>query len=179
MRIRNLLPFLAIVLLGSCGCSGGTVIKGIVKLDGNPVSSATVVFVSEDGKNTYSGVSDASGNFSVTAADGKGGIPSGTYKVTVVKSAASTTGPLDPTKGGDYFKAMEKDAKEDSKEAKGAGAGAKVMMPGMKMGPGGPGAGPKMKSELPEIYASTSSTPLTVKVPPDASPVVLELTSKK
>jgi hypothetical protein len=162
----------AVAFLGSCGCSGGTTVKGTVKLDGNPVSGATVVFASEDGKTSYTGVSDDSGNFTVSGSDGKSGIPSGTYKVTVVKTAASTTGPLDP-KSPEYFKAMEKDAKENVKVGKGP--------PGKFMGPSitMPAGGPKTKSELPEIYASTVSTPLTVKVPPDSSPVVLELSSKK
>lgn len=175
MRIRSLSPLLATVLLGSLGCSGGTVLKGIVKLDGTPVEGATVVFMAEDAKTTYSGVTDSGGNFTLKAADNKSGIPSGTYKVTVVKTAALTTGPIDP-KSPEYMKMMEKDSKEES--SKGGGPPKGVMMPGMKM-PGGGAGGAKQKSELPEIYSSATTTPLTVKVPADTNPVVIELTANK
>jgi hypothetical protein len=69
----------------------------------------------------------------------------------------------------DYLKQVEKD------KAAAKPAMPKSGMPGMKP----PVAGPKgSKSELPAVYASVTSTTLTVKVPPDTQPVVLDLKSK-
>jgi len=137
-----------------------------VKLDGNPVEGATVSFVSEDGKSTYSGQSDANGNFTIAGgADNKQGAPSGTYKVLVIKTP-KYEGKMEPG-SPEYFKQMEKSSPP------------KEGMPGMRPGMGGPGGrSPGVKSELPAIYASVSSTPLTVKIPLETNPVVIELKSK-
>jgi hypothetical protein len=168
MNRRNCLAvFLAASMIAIVGCGPSlTTVKGVVKLDGTAVSGATVVFVSEDGKNTYSGQSDASGSFTITGADGKSGVPAGNYKVTVSKRSGMGGGEMAPD-SAEAMAAMKKASGDPSKMKPGG------LMPG-KM-PGGPG-GPA-KSELPAKYASTDSTPLSVKVPLEKD-LVLELSAK-
>jgi len=167
MRRSILLALVVTASFGLSGCDDNSSVKGVVKLDGTPVEGATVTFVSEDGNSTYIGVSDASGNFTLTSSTGgKKGAPAGTYKVTVVKGA-KFSGDLTPG-GADAMKNGQKEQ---------AQAAAKGKM-GPAMRPGAPGVGSGVKSELPELYATAKSTPLTVKVPLDTQPVVLDLKSK-
>ncbi len=166
---------LALPLLGALvsltGCGPSTVqVKGQVKLDGNPLEGATVTYISEDGNNTFSGVTDASGNFTLQGKDKPGALP-GTYKVLVVKSPkGSTSGERAEPGSADMSKMMEKMAKDQAKEGgvgKGGGPGGPVMSKG----------GDHIHSELPHKYASATSTPLTAKVPPESEPVVFDLQS--
>jgi len=159
-------------------------VKGVVQLDGVPVEGATVSFISEDGKDTYSGFTDASGNFSLSSGPQEGARP-GTYKVTVVK-AKKLEG--DAITGGDGAAggpgdAMLKEMERMHKE--GAGKKQKIFtpMPGKMPPKGGPMAGPgsstpaSEKSELPGAYAHANSTPLKVTIP-GPQPVVIDLKSK-
>ncbi len=150
-------------LLVLSGCGGGEkliAVSGNVTLDGKPVEGATVAFVSEDGKLTFSGSSDASGNFSLQTGE-KIGAAAGNYKVLVTKSQYKPTAEApDPN-------AMQKTAEKD----KGA---PKMPTPGMPMP--GKGGAPSPKLELPGIYGSALTSPLTAKVPSDG-PVKLELKS--
>ena len=50
MSYRNYLGFFAVIVLSACGCSAGSSVKGVVKLDGNPIEGATVAFVSADNR---------------------------------------------------------------------------------------------------------------------------------
>ncbi len=173
MKRSNLLGLIFVVaaLAGGCGQST-TNVKGVVKLDGKPVEGATVAFVSEDGKTTYTGLTDGNGNFSLVSATNKNGVASGNYKVTVVKRPSLGGGAMDPS-SPDAMKAMQK----TSNEGANSGPPSKFKMPGgMKM-PGMPSGGGGIKSELPAIYASSATTPITVKVPPDKQPVEIELKS--
>jgi hypothetical protein len=162
----------AVLLVTTAGCGPSLKkVKGVVKLDGTPVEGATVAFVSSDGITLYSGFTDQTGTFTLSTPDGKEGVPPGTYKVTVVKHAAMQGG-----EGGagspEYTKMMEKSAKEAAKESAGSKGG---MMPGMPRG----GGTSHEKTELPKIYASATSTPISVTVPPPSSdPVAIELKSK-
>jgi len=162
--------FLATTMVAISGCGPSlSNVKGVVKLDGSPVDGATVVFVSEDGKSSFSGQSDASGKFSISSADGKSGIPAGTYKVVVTKRAALGGGEMSP----DSPEAKAAMMKDSSAAGKG---GPKVAMPGMKMPmPGATGGG--VKSDLPIVYASTETTPIKVKVPSDQE-IAVDLKSK-
>jgi hypothetical protein len=172
-RISFFALFAAILTLTGCG---GSVVKvnGVVKLDGTPVEGATVTFASEDGKVACAGFTDPAGNFSLSAGD-KEGVPAGTYKVIVFKNPkVEPVGDSDPT-SKDYLKMMEKKGNAEVKHSKGAGA---LAMPGMRMPAPGAGGSGGLKSELPSIYASASTTPITVKVPPDTQPVQIELKSK-
>ena len=166
-------PLITLALLAGTGCGPSVVkVKGVVKLDGSPVDGATVTFMSEDGKTTYSGFSDSSGTFTLNGPDGKPGVPAGTYKVTVVKHAAMTGGDAAGAGSADAMAMMKKSADEAAKTNM---PGKGMMMPGM---PRAGGAGGHEKSELPLVYASAEKTPLSVKVPPPSDPVQIELKSK-
>jgi hypothetical protein len=166
-------PLVALALLAGTGCGPTAVkVKGVVKLDGNPVEGATVAFVAEDGKTAYTGFTEAGGTFTLVGPDGKPGVPAGNYKVTVVKHAMMTGGEAAGPGSPDYMKQMEKMSKEAAKES---GVGKGGLMPGMPR----PGAkGGHEKTELPQIYASAEKTPLSVKVPPPSDPVTIDLKSK-
>jgi hypothetical protein len=160
----------AIVWVTGCGPSLKPV-TGVVKLDGNPVEGATVSFISDDGKNVFTGFTDSSGSFKLANSENKAGVVPGNYKVTVVKRPSMGGEAMMPG-SPEYMKHMEKEGKEASKHQTKGG-----FMPGMPR----PGAGGVMggeKSELPSIYSSASTTTLTVTVPPPSQPVVLELKSK-
>jgi hypothetical protein len=151
------------LVLSGCGGSEKLIaVSGNVTLDGKPVEGATVSFVSEDGKSTYSGASDASGNFSLQTGD-KVGAVTGSYKVLVTKS------PYKPTAEAPDPKGMQKMEEKDK-------SGPKMPTPGMPMPGKGGATTPGAKSDLPGIYGSAMTTPLTAKVPSDG-PVKLELKS--
>jgi hypothetical protein len=150
--------FILVVAVGLSGCGGGLAsVEGVVTLDGQPVEGASVSFAPQDdtGK-PASGATDAQGRFKLSTA-GKPGAENGTYKVVVTKvdttAGTATLKPGDP----EYTKMM----------AKG------LPKPGPASSPTGP------KSLLPAIYGSTDTTPLKQKIPPDSSPIKLELKSKQ
>lgn len=171
------------------GCGSGTVpVKGFVKFNGTPVEGAQITFISEDGKYTYTGFSNATGEFEVLNGTVRGAMP-GQYKVTVVKSPRGAsmegTAPGDPN----YMKDMMAAQKEANKNAPGMKTGSGGPPMGMTMGtrpgggmmmpPGGMmmpgvGGGTQVKSELPQIYAQGTTTTLKVTIPHDG-PVMLEL----
>lgn len=72
------------------------------------------MFVSEDGKSTYSGITDASGVFSLTSGTSSAGVPAGTYKVTVTKVPNLGGGEMKPD-SPEYLAQMEKERKEIEK----------------------------------------------------------------
>src|SRR5207253_10497652 len=86
----------------------------------------------------------------------------------------------------DMAAAMKKVAEEDAKDAKTAAAKTAAKAgtdPMAKMKMAAPGAGPTapapgVRTELPSAYSSSGTTPITVKIPPDAQPVKIELKSK-
>lgn len=169
MTRRVTLPAFALVLaaLGGCGPSYHPV-SGVVKLDGTPVDGATVTLVSDDGIKTYTGFTGADGTFTIASGPKPGAI-AGTYKVTVVKHAKVEGGENMTPGGADYMKHMQKDAKID-KKAVGPMPG---VMPGTKAGSKG-----DPDNLLPQVYSSTTSTPLTAKVPVDGGQLVLDLKKK-
>ncbi len=172
---KTLALAVVLTLTGIIGCGGSNAVEGIVTLDGNPVSDASVTFFPKDGKGqTGTGRTDSSGRFTVNAAKQKG-LPSGTYKVVVVKTKstieggspeAMAGGDKKGAMGGDYFKMMEKNM-----GGKGKGGPGGPPMPG-------PPSSAEVKSELPQKYADEKTTPFEVKVPLESRPVKLELTSK-
>ena len=162
--------FASIVLASGCGPST-TDVKGVVKLDGKPVKGATVTFVSDDGKRSYSGFTDGDGNFTLVSGNNKSGVASGTYKVTVVKGPEVPTS-LDPG-SPDAMKAMQQGSKAGANaDSKRKGPGG-ILMPPAPSGGGGGG----IKSELPAIYATAKSTPISIKIPPDTQPISIDLKS--
>lgn len=163
---------LAGAVVAAAGCGSSSVkFKGVVQVDGTPTAGVTVTFVSEDGNRTYAGLTDSSGTFTLTGPDGKPGVPAGTYKVTVVKVAQLEGGENLSAGSADYMKQMEKMGKEAGKSGTG-----NMMMPGMRR-PGGNKTSDN-KSDLPTIYGSATTTPITVTVPPPTDPVVIEVKSK-
>jgi len=172
---------LGVLLIVATGCGQKYVpLNGVVTLDGTPVAGATVTFVTEDGKSA-AGLTDASGNFTLSSA-GESGLLPGTYKVVVTKFPNTGEGMNLEAGNQDYTKTMEKMAKEQGK-----GSMPKTPMPGKGMpmpGKGMPmpgvgvGAAPSTPSELPLPYASATSTPITITVPPPSQPVAIQLKSK-
>jgi hypothetical protein len=60
--------------------------EGMVTLDGEPVSDATVLFITDTGNNSASGVSNKDGKFELKVFEEKKGAVPGAYKVTVNKT---------------------------------------------------------------------------------------------
>jgi hypothetical protein len=173
-RLCAAVCLLGTICLAGCGQSLHSV-KGVVTLDGNPVEGATVSFVSEDRKTVCDGHTDASGNFELFTG-GKPGAPSGSFKVVVTKTKPVPGGEQMTPGGTDYVKQMQK----EQAEGKGKGGGL-LSGPGMMKGPGmakGFSGSTGPKTELPSVYASADSTPITITLPPDKSPVTVELKSK-
>jgi len=163
-RLSYLVPVGLITVLAT-GC-GSSLVKteGVVKLDGVPVEGATVTFSSEDGSKSYSGFTDSTGKFVLQSGEKTGAAP-GNYKVTVVKTPKVAGG--ESMKPGDpeYLKQMAKEAGKDKSK----------VAPGMAMYQ--KSSAPKVESELPAVYALSTTTTLTATVPAK-DPIVLELKSK-
>jgi hypothetical protein len=176
--VRQVIALLGIVALMSVvGCASGLAsAEGVVTLDGTPVEGATVSFVPVDDTvgRLANGRTDSSGRFRLSTS-GKPGAKPGDYKVTVIKVKAVEGGEnLKP--GTDETKKFMEGKGKAMAPPKPGGPGAGAMgRPGM---PGGPGAGGGPKSELPAIYASGNTTPLSQTIPA-GGPIKLELESKK
>jgi len=142
-----ILLFTGLLSLAS-GCSSRKPVEVLVTLDGTPVEGAGVSLIADGMSGTISGITGADGRAKLDSHT-KSGVPAGTYKVLVTKSAGpkSGSGPVDMT-SPDYAKMMK-----------------------------GAGKGPS-KSELPEIYNDIKATPLTLTVPPSTSPAPIELKKK-
>lgn len=159
--------FTATLLLSGCG-SGLSKVEGVVKLDGAPVEGATVTFAAGEGGKTYTGLTDAQGNFSLIGSDGKPGALPGDYKITVVKTKGFAGEGKDMSPGSDdYKKAMADQMKGEMKKSGGGKGGP----PGKGSGGGG------IQSELPAKYAEANTSGFTAKVP-TSGPVTLDLVSK-
>jgi hypothetical protein len=172
MRSRVGLVALVAACFFSPGCSDASKVNGLVTLDGTPVEGASVVFVSESGNETYTGRTDAKGEFTVLSADQKSGAKPGTYKVLVTKLPPKE--PMSAPAPGEGGSAAAKEMQAASKGASPKGAAG---MPNPMMGRGSQ-APIGVKSELPAVYASAESTPLRVKIPMETKQLVLELKSK-
>ena len=177
LRLAYITP-LIVSTLTIVGCSSKPVsVNGVVKMDGAPVEGATVTFITADGKLSASGQTAADGSFSLSTGGQSGAFP-GDYKVVVVKAPKVTGGENMTPDSADYMKQMKK---EHAEQVKGQGPVAGGDMMKMKMGkgvmPGGTVGGPAapVKTELPAVYASPATTPLTAKVPPDSQPIQIDL----
>jgi hypothetical protein len=182
---RQTIALLAVgVLLSAVGCGSGlSSAEGVVTLDGSPVEGATVTFVPASGEGmSASGQTDSNGKFRLSTS-GKPGAKAGDYKVTVIKTKAVTGGEsIKDKQGTDYTKFMQEKSGAPPKPGGGGpgggGPGGMVGRPPMPMpgkGAGPPGAG--AKSELPAIYASGNTTPITQKIPAGGT-IKIELDSK-
>src|SRR5262249_42036293 len=128
--------------------------EGVVKLDGQPLGGATVVFTPVDEKGqSASGLTKSDGTFKLTAANGKRGAVPGVYKVVVSHSevmAAPGGGSPDPARMNDIMRETKKQA---AKEAK------------------------SKKALVPAKYRNAQTTPFNESVPPKGK-IILELSSE-
>ncbi len=180
MRLRLISPIIFTLPLFLFGCGPKMIdANGQITIDGEPVSGAMLTFVSTaEGSNAnYTAMSDASGNFSVVNGDTRG-VLAGTYKVTVVKSPKGSSTDMTAIGDTDYMKDMKSTA---DKQKNASGLTPKGGMMGMKgpmgpMGPmGGAPAGPTIKSDLPLIYATFTTTTFSVTLPGEAMPLKFDM----
>jgi hypothetical protein len=154
------LLFPLVLLAGGGGCGGRerpVKVEGVLTLDGNPLSGATVTFVpAAEGRRPASGFTDASGTFHLTTYNtGDGALP-GEYKITVL------LGPEDPLLEG----AQGTDL-----------AGRKRLYGAAKSAQSKKRAAAKAASSpVPAIYRNSKMTPLKQVVPADGK-VLVELQS--
>src|SRR5262245_39083868 len=75
---------LALLLLTGCGSSGPARVRGVVKLDGEPVAGAAVTFVAQDpgGRHAY-GSTNENGEFELSTTKPGDGVLPGKYKVVI------------------------------------------------------------------------------------------------
>jgi hypothetical protein len=75
---------LALLLLTGCGKSGPVSVRGVVKLDGQPVVGAAVTFIAQDpgGRDAY-GSTDENGAFELSTTKPGDGVLPGKYKVVI------------------------------------------------------------------------------------------------
>ena len=82
---RRLIALAAVLAAAGCGRGSGPVpLRGVVKLDGQPVANAAVVFVAQTpgGRDAY-GSTDANGAFRLTTTKPDDGALPGKYKVVI------------------------------------------------------------------------------------------------
>jgi hypothetical protein len=118
-------------------------VTGTITLDSKPVDAATVTFVSTNKEiRPASGVTDASGKYTLVTAGGGAGAMVGSYKVTVSKIVGGAA--AKPASQEEAMKRMQEEMKEG--------------MAGMGKKP------PEQKNELPEKYSSADESGLTAEV---------------
>jgi hypothetical protein len=140
------------VLLCTVGCGGsGTVpVQGIVRLDGQPLRSASVQFVPEDSGRDATATTDQDGRFVLSTFEpGDGALP-GNYKVVVTPVAPAQEAPP----------AMTADEAMAAAAAEAARAPSKPSHPG-----------------FPEKYTRVDQTPLQHRVPAPGD-IEIDLKSK-
>jgi hypothetical protein len=151
------MAFLAILLVGGLGCSGRLVkVTGVVRLDGEPIEGAGVVFAREgDEGRPATGTTDSGGVFYLsTFKDGDGALR-GDYRVTIIPPQEAPK--VIWHEGMSFGEAMAQYA-EKVKEIK-----AKPPLPG---------------SDIPIRFRDPSKTPLRQTVPSDG-PVVFDLQTEE
>lgn len=157
MRNRRSEWAYVIFLLCAClGCGKGTVdVRARVTLDGKPLEGAAVTLVGVgDTKNRpATGISDAEGNVRFTTFEPGDGVLPGEYKVLVSKMPKSVDEEFANVDLSDPQAYEQMMARQRSSIV--------AYTP----------------SSLPRVYLSPAETPLSLKVPPEQSPVVFALES--
>jgi len=97
VRARQLIGIVLVVSLSftTAGCGAGDEwtakrpkvyrAQGVVKLDGKPLEEATVIYHSQSNDVSAQGVTDKSGNFTLTTYDANDGAVEGKHKVVITK----------------------------------------------------------------------------------------------
>ncbi len=90
---RSLWLFSLLILVAGCARNGVIPVRGIVKLDGRPLSGASVLFIAQDpGGRDARGSSDAEGVFHLSTFETNDGALAGHYKVVVQLAAPANLG---------------------------------------------------------------------------------------
>lgn len=96
--MANRRHWLPILLIAGVGCSGGgpVAVRGTVKLDGQPLAGASVLFIAQSpGGKDATGFTDANGMFRLSTYQPSDGALPGKYKVIVqVPAAADDSAPV-------------------------------------------------------------------------------------
>jgi hypothetical protein len=149
----------AVLLAAGCGGAGKPVkVRGVVTLDGTPLSGATVSFEPSSEGRPAGGVTDKDGVFRLTTYRSEDGALPGEYRVTVALSPESTH---PQPKAADRFELMSREGRSPQGKAKAAREAKKY---------------PRPKSVVPPVYGDPKKTPLKEIVPPKEE-IKLELHS--
>ena len=135
-----LLGVLAVCLAALAGCSKGSKVEGTVIYKGQPLEGAMVQFIGDDGGVVGTGLTDASGKFTLKNMQGKEVTSHGTFKVLVEKKEGAGLSP-------DKTSAPGKDLMAEA---------GKIMEKMSKNPP---------KSLIPVDFSSTTTSKLTATVP--------------
>jgi hypothetical protein len=152
--VRRLIGSL-LILAALSGCRSRPIpVQGVVTLDGQPLESATVLFMPQDGAGRpASAFTDHDGSFSLTTfTAGDGALP-GDYHVVVRKTLGRESEPP-PIVPGDIESIKQHYPQRFTKKK-----------------------GDEKKRLIPARYGNEAKTPLRITVPPE-QPVVLELHDK-
>lgn len=104
-RYKTLLSVIAVLSFFFTGCGGGAdgpdvtlhPVSGVVRLNGSPLTNASVTFVPEEAgtaKLTYFGATDQEGKFVLKNRQGEAGCEAGKYKVVISKRTLSDGSPM-------------------------------------------------------------------------------------
>lgn len=153
-QLRSSFYLLVLFAVGvTAGCGGASrpstyPVTGTVTFQGTPVAGAMVSFSPADAgteARAAMGITDEQGNYSLTTFESGDGAMPGSYKVKVAKYDQSATPPV----------VSDRSAATDSAEG---------AMPANYVLETNTASAAPPKSELPERYASPSTTPLTFSV---------------
>lgn len=139
----------ALVGLIGCGASTGPIpLSGIVKLDGKPLSNASISFVPEGTGKQATGTTDDGGKFVLSTIDPRDGAFPGKYKVVIAPNTIAS-------------EVTESESADAAMMADAAAAKSKK----------------STTPKFPQAYTRLDQTPITQEVPAKAE-VVFELNSK-
>jgi hypothetical protein len=132
-EMRGIWGVAGVALLAVWGCGSGgdgpgyAGVSGVVTMDGNPVEGATVVFTPTGAGTMSMGLTNASGEFTLTTSTGKKGAAIGDHAVTVslvIMPEAATTGSVD-----DLATQMPSEAQDPAAAEAAAAKAAKASQP--------------------------------------------------
>ncbi len=182
MSIRHVFSLFSLAALGfMAGCNSTSnpptiPVSGTVKMDGNPVSGAMVMFHPAEGSQTASGTTDANGKYVLGTFVGGDGAMKGNYGVTVTKiqtEAGTSSYELSNQAPAPEAKTDGKDQKLDDMYAAYSNA-----YKGPPKEAQGKVKQPATKNELPKKYEQAHTSGLKFDVTEKCPPIDIELKSK-